>query len=375
MHDGNALEEGGKMALIRPFLFMVILSFLVAANCGGTAPQKEPQAGRSLVVGTREVPPFAMKTADGAWTGISIELWRELADALDLEYELREASLHDLLEGVEAGTLDAAAAALTITDERERRFDFTHSFFSSGIGMAVSTRGKRPWLAVVKRVFSLAFLRLVAVISVFLFLVGTVVWIFERRKNPQQFGGGAAKGLFSGFWWSAVTMTTVGYGDKAPMTTGGRVVALVWMFAGIIMISSFTAAVASVLTVTQLESGVAGPGDLWKLRVGTLPDSTSEAYLQEKGIGYRTFQTALSGLRAVDAGEIDSLVYDAPVMRYLIRKRYPGSLQVLPHRLLRQEYGIALPANSPLREPLNRELLRITGNQKWQDTLYRHLGE
>ena len=35
---------------------------------------------RELVIGTKEAPPFAMKAADGAWQGISIDLWRRIAD-------------------------------------------------------------------------------------------------------------------------------------------------------------------------------------------------------------------------------------------------------------------------------------------------------
>ena len=109
--------------------------------------------------------------------------------------------------------------------------------------------------------------------------VGLLVWWFERRKNPNQFGGNPAKGIGSGFWWSAVTMTTVGYGDKAPLTVGGRLVALVWMFVALIIISSFTAAITSSLTVTQLESAVKGPEDLPKIRVGAIENTTSESYL------------------------------------------------------------------------------------------------
>src|SRR5262249_12363361 len=37
---------------------------------------------RELIVATREVPPFAMKNKDGSWRGISIELWRRVAERL-----------------------------------------------------------------------------------------------------------------------------------------------------------------------------------------------------------------------------------------------------------------------------------------------------
>lgn len=48
-------------------------------------------------------------------------------------------------------------------------------------------------------------------------------------------------------WWTLTTMTTVGYGDLAPVTTLGRVVAVFTMFAGIGVFGAFTALVASFL--------------------------------------------------------------------------------------------------------------------------------
>ncbi len=46
-------------------------------------------------------------------------------------------------------------------------------------------------------------------------------------------------------WWAIVTVTTVGYGDKYPVTAGGRGVAVVLMLVGIGLIGVLTATVAS----------------------------------------------------------------------------------------------------------------------------------
>jgi len=53
-------------------------------------------------------------------------------------------------------------------------------------------------------------------------------------------------------WWGFVTMTTVGYGDRYPRTRTGRAVAVVLMFSGIILISSFTATASSVLVARRI---------------------------------------------------------------------------------------------------------------------------
>ncbi len=56
--------------------------------------------------------------------------------------------------------------------------------------------------------------------------------------------------LGSALWFAAVTMTTVGYGDKTPQTPLGRFLAFLWMFFGILLVSAFTGAFASSLTVS-----------------------------------------------------------------------------------------------------------------------------
>ena len=52
--------------------------------------------------------------------------------------------------------------------------------------------------------------------------------------------------LDDAFWWSVVTITTVGYGDMVPTTVGGRIVATCMMFLGIGFLGMFTASIASI---------------------------------------------------------------------------------------------------------------------------------
>ncbi len=70
-------------------------------------------------------PPFAMKAEDGTWRGISIDLWRRIADQMHLRYRFQETTLKGLTDGVAEGSLDAAVAALTVTSPRQRIVDFT----------------------------------------------------------------------------------------------------------------------------------------------------------------------------------------------------------------------------------------------------------
>jgi len=315
-----------------------------------------------------------MKGEDGKWTGISIELWQGLAAELKLDYQFKELDLENLLSGVRSNSLDAAVAAITVTSDRERVMDFTHPFYTTGLGIAVSAPSGPLWLAVLRRVASWKFLTVVGMLALVLMSVGMLVWLFERRKNSEQFGGKALEGIGSAFWWSAVTMTTVGYGDKVPRTIAGRFIGLIWMFAAIIIISSFTAAITSALTVSQLGSSLRGPRDLPGARVAAVADSTGVQYLKSRQINYQEYPDAPAALEALASGRADAVVYDAPILKYLARQEFSGTLTVLPNTFTRQDYAIAVPQGSPLRETLNRALEREIRSPHWQEIVYHYLG-
>lgn len=328
-----------------------------------------------LIVATKEAAPFSLKGTDQRWEGISIELWEEIARHQGWEYEYREMGLEEMLRALEAGSIDLAAAALTITAEREAGFDFSHAFHTSGLGIAVPAGKGGGLFRSLTRLISIEFLEAVAALSVVLLLVGFLVWLFERKRNPEQFGGSAAAGIGAGFWWSAVTMTTVGYGDKAPQTFWGRFLGLIWMFMAIIIISSFTAAIASALTVNQLQSDIQNPDDLRRVSVATLSGSTAEAYLSRNRIAHSGYNQPLEALDALNSGAVDAVVYDQPILRYLTKEHFKGRIEILPFTFSRQDYGIGLPSNSPLRESLNQALLEIIRDPQWNAILQKYTGE
>ncbi|MFC1761651.1 transporter substrate-binding domain-containing protein [Planctomycetota bacterium] len=354
----------------------VVTLYLVGLwlSCLSLSAQTIPENTTVLRVGTRHVPPFAVKQEDGTWDGIAIELWRRIAAENHWRFRLEERSLPGLLQGLQDSSLDVVAGAVTVTAQRESLVDFSHPFHSSGLGIAVSKQSHKAWLAVLERFASWGFVKVLLGLCTVLFLAGALVWIFERKHNIEQFGGDTPHGLGSAFWWAAVTMTTVGYGDKAPRTLGGRLVALIWMFTAVLMVSSFTAAIAASLTVGDLEGSVRNARDLSRVRVATVAATTSEEYLQERRLRYVTRDTAEVGLVDLAEGKFDALLYDAPVLRYFVTRLYPERLEVLPGVFERQYYALVLAPSSPLREDLNRSLMEVVQQSTWDDILNRYLG-
>ena len=182
-----------------PFhLGICLLSLLVCSE--STAADRPtatiPDAPQVLRVGTKEVPPFAMKRLDGTWTGISIELLGRFSRERGLPVEFIELSLAELLSGLADGSLDAVAAALTMTPEREELFDFTHPFVVSGLGIGVLASDGVDLGPVLDRLLLGDFIRVFGLVLIALTLASVLVWILESRKNPEHFGGAQLVALF-----------------------------------------------------------------------------------------------------------------------------------------------------------------------------------
>lgn len=339
----------------------------------GEAESEELPEG-TLRVGTKDAPPFSMKGEDGSWSGIAIEMWRDIANDLGLKYQLEERSLEGLLGGLETGELDAAVAALSITGAREDRIDFTHPFYETGQGIAINS-SQGSWGLGLRRLFSPELLKFLGVLLGLMLIVGFLMYLLERRANEEQFGGPHHHGLGQGFWWSAVTMTTVGYGDKAPKTFLGRLLALVWMFSGVVIISVFTAAITSSLTLASLDdTPVQSVKDLQKVDVGTVPDSAAADALAARGIEPKMFESLATALDALKSDEVNAVVYDAPLLRYRVKQR-GEDLRVLPVVFNQQGYGIGLPQGSPLREKINRRMPDEVSAERYRKRLDQYLGE
>lgn len=345
---------------------------LIVASLLLLSPHLFASSSDELVVGTRVIPPFVIKDEKGELSGVSIEFWQNMADALGVRYRFEERNLEGLIAGLVDGSLDVSIAALTVTAEREALVDFSHPFHTTGLAIAVRVKPDPVW-QLLTRLFSWEFFAALVSLGSLLLVVGIALWWFERKKNSEMFGGSTLEGIGSSFWWAAVTMTTVGYGDKYPTTFGGKVIGLIWMFAAIILISTFTAAIATALTVNGLRAGITGPDDLANVRVGTLLNSSSEAYLESRGLGFKAVESLEQGFDALVAGELDAVVYDRPLLLHVSNKQYPDTTQVVG-MFDRQDYALALAEGSALREPINRVLLQQIGEPDWQAVLNRYLG-
>jgi polar amino acid transport system substrate-binding protein len=361
-------------ATMAPALALLIMASAPMSASKAAAPENDAVA-RELVVGTKEAPPFAIKDEQGNWSGISIDLWRQIADRLKLRYRFVDVvSVTSLLENLESGNFDVAVAAITVTPARQNLVDFSAPYFHTGIGVAVQANRITSWGPVIRSIASFSFLQAAMGLLGLAFLAGALIWLFERRTN-EGFGGGIARGISSGVWWSTNTMTQRASGGAAPATLPGRIVAIVWMVVSVIAIAVFIAGITSALTTKRLHGAVNNFADLSAVRVGVVRGTSTESALLRMRIKYRTVVSAKDGFEALQEGTIDALAYDRPILAWMIRQDGSSSIELADVTFEPQSYAIALPNDSALRKPINVALLEVQESDWWKDILFRYLGD
>jgi len=84
---------------------------------------------------------------------------------------------------------------------------------------------------------------------VLLFLSAVGIYHFENAAQPAVFSS-----IFDCLWWAVSSLTTVGYGDIYPITTGGRVFTFIVLMLGLGMVAVPTGIVSSALSEIRIES-------------------------------------------------------------------------------------------------------------------------
>jgi len=106
---------------------------------------------------------------------------------------------------------------------------------------------------------------------------------YDTSSNVTE--RGFWEGLGTGMWWTATTMTTVGYGDQAPKTSCGRVLSVATMIASLFLVGMFTSNLTSAMTLTALngDTSISSIADLNGANVAAVQGSFPYNYLTQQG--------------------------------------------------------------------------------------------
>ena len=333
----------------------------------------------TLTVAARVLHPFVIYE-DRAFRGFEVDLARMIAHNLGATIEFQGAdSVAKQIDDVTRGTADLALGGVEITRSREELADFSQPVLSTGLTILVPADEQRGLWGRIKHFFAatansdLPWLLVVFAITVM--IAAHLIWWLERRHN-QHFAQPYGAGLWDSFYWSVVTMSTVGYGDKVAKRAGGRAFTLLWITFGTLLFAAFTASIASSLAVSELEADISAPAHLRGHRVATLAHTAGESYLTELGVGPVLVDQIEHAYQLLDDGEVDAVVFDAPVLRYHAARSGDGEIITTGGVFDHVQNGFMVaPGNAELRENINRSLLELLESGAYDQLFDRWFGD
>ena len=333
-----------------------------AVAVGQAAPDGPAESG-TLNVAARPLAPYVIYE-NRAYSGFEVELARLLGASLGMDVQIHAVdTVAKQIDDISRGVARIGLGGVAITESREEVVDFSLPVLDTGLTILTTTESSRgvgdriltffdavassdlPWLLVV---FGIAVL-----------ISAHLIWWLERHQNPD-FAVPYRRGIWDSFYWSVVTMSTVGYGDKVARGTRGRALALIWIALGTLVFASFTAAIASSLAVSELRSDILGPSDLRGRRVATVAHSAGEAYLPTIGVGPVVVAEVDDAYRLLADGEVDAVVFDAPVLQYHAAREGGGEVATVGPDFERVQYGLMMDeSDAEMRERINLALLDL----------------
>jgi polar amino acid transport system substrate-binding protein len=299
-------------------------------------------------------------------TGFSVDLWQKITKHLDKKSTLVVyPSLSTMLRAVKQRKADVAIAAISITAEREEKFDFSYPMFASGLKILVRNSKSSGFVPnILRDLFSPALMQIIGLAFVMVMIAAHLIWVLERRHPNSSISERYFPGIFEAVWWSASTLAT--QAEEMPRGALGRVLAVFWMFIAVLFVAYFTATVTAGMTVQTLQGDIKGIEDLKGRVTATIANSTAAEFLQSRGLKTLEVDQIDAAYAALLNKNVDAVLFDAPVLLYYAAHEGQGKVSLVGETLRDENYGILLPMNSPNRKPINEALLSIKENGTYQ---------
>ena len=285
--------------------------------------------------------PWFYEEPEGNYTGFIAELWEEIAEEMDLEYEIiLGQTIPDILDALESGRVDAIIAPVAMTADREAAMDFTYPIIETSSQIVIPADATNR-ISYFKLITTSGVLNTIGIALVVLFIMANLLWFAEYRHDESDFSHKYIHGVWEALWWAVVTATTVGYGDITPKRTAGRILGLFWILGSLFFVSVFAAQIVTSLTAQQIAaSSIAGPDDLYGMTVGSLGGATA-TYLDDKGIDNVVYTYDVLMFAALNNGRIDAVVGEKATLAHYAATNGRGKVKLVGEPFNRSFAGFA----------------------------------
>ncbi|KAM1588912.1 hypothetical protein ACFX10_027872 [Malus domestica] len=287
-------------------------------------------------------------------TGLSIDVFKIAISALPykVHYEffpfenengVMAGTYSDLVYQVYLKNYDAVVGDITITSNRSQYVDFTMPYTDLGVGMLVPNQ-KDMWIFL--KPLS-AYLWITS--ACFFILTGFIVWVIERPVN-QEFQGTPLQQIGTILWFSFSTLVFA-HREKI-LSNLAKFVVIIWMFVVLILTSNYTATLASMMTVKQIQMD--SIGNYIGYQSGSLGVIVN---LNFKGMKpYRSAEEYADALsKGSKHGGVSAIIDELPYIN-IFRAKYSSDYSVIKTKSITNGLAFAFPKGSKLVEDLSTQI-------------------
>jgi ABC-type amino acid transport substrate-binding protein len=315
--------------------------------------------------------------SDGQWRGSFFETWSELAVSANLPFEVVAIpNFKQLLEAGQRGQIDVALGCINMTPDRLAAYRFSVPIQEDGISVLTRKENPRPWLQVLRTLWSLELLGLLGGILTFVFCVTLALWRIEGYGRQDSTRATGAPRTFSKLF--QILLTGPGTNVIATTVRGNSLIGFVYFIR--IVAASVLVSYVSVSIIKrsseEFENPVRSLADLGGKVVAAGTGSVSEHWVQAHNSGIPettkdrriTVQQIDNLEQACDAlmkGRVDAVIADNAQIQYYITKLNPRApVHIAIRNVHRQSQGLIfspqLPAETALK--INQAIARLKEN-------------
>ena len=320
----------------------------------------------------------------GVWRGLAVDLWTQVAQRENLHYRLMPmSSIQSMLDATRLNELDVAVECINLSPNRLRKYQFSLPFQEDGQAVMVANDPFSLSRAFLAAMLSPSLLRMVALLTLLLFVMSALVWWVEDYSSLVKHGG---KGPLHRFI-KVFTIILTGEGDAEIVDTSrGRAV----LMAGYVVRNISSAVLVGFLTVelVQEAQGLASRrlssfDELSVMRIGYKSGTVSEELLKELGMQLpdsshqsKPARVPIDSIRdsllALKDGRVNGVLADELQLRYLqSHADSSGIIPVLAMSGIRPELqGFAL---SPKLNPETVKRINLSISQLKRNGLVQQL--
>jgi polar amino acid transport system substrate-binding protein len=372
---GDNQSNDPRMAGFRHFGARILrrsatLMLVLVAGLGMPGTIWAQNGPATLRVAAFLVPPAVMKKGDQL-TGFSIELWEEIAARLKVKssYELFP-DPDSCVESVRLDKADICVSGVFYTTVRDKVIDYTYPILNAGQRVMVRAQDAgnggqmRPLRDFLSLLFSQSAVIWLICALIIVLIPAHVIWLLDRRNEdgviPER---NYFPGIFHSMLWAITALVT--QVQSLPKNWFARIFGAIWLFAGVVFVSLYTAQLTTLLTVEQIRGNINGPGDLPGKRVGTV-HSTSEIYLRNIRADVQVFPSVDEMYQALLDGRVDAVVLGAPVLTYYAQHEGQGRVKLVGAEVEKNDVGFIVHLGSPLRKQVSNQLLELHEDGAYQ---------